>query len=155
MISWDQFKVRNPNHRDAFENLCMELFEREFQIKTTDIDRFHNQPGVEFNPIQITVEIEGKTTQTYASIQAKFTESGSINWSEYRESIKTAISYKNDKVDDYEFLEYIVCYSNKDASVKNETRDKIVSKLNAEAGTAGTAGAEAHVTAGAEKKTKS
>jgi len=52
MINWYAFKVKHPNYREAFEELCYLLFCREHNIKQ-GIDGRKNQTGIETEPIKV------------------------------------------------------------------------------------------------------
>ena len=49
-INWNQFKLRNENYRQSFEDFCYFLFCRKFKI-TEGIRTDYNQVGLETEPI--------------------------------------------------------------------------------------------------------
>lgn len=49
-INWNQFKIKNSNHQEAFEDLSYFLFCRKFR-KNDGIFRYKNQTGIETEPI--------------------------------------------------------------------------------------------------------
>ena len=55
-ISWDQFRIKNPNMSVAFEELCYFLFCRRFEL-AEGIRTDFNQAGIETERIR---HIDGK-----------------------------------------------------------------------------------------------
>jgi hypothetical protein len=64
-IDWNQFKVKNENHRKSFEDLCYFLFCRKFHIKE-GIRADYNNIGLETYPIY------NKETKKSIGFQSKF-----------------------------------------------------------------------------------
>lgn len=51
-INFQQFRIKNPNYREVFENLCYHLFCREFQIPRKEgVFGYFNQRGLETEPV--------------------------------------------------------------------------------------------------------
>ena len=59
-LNWNNFKLKNPDFTGGFEDLCFELFEAENELNTRFIERFHNQPGLEVEPVQIVASIDAE-----------------------------------------------------------------------------------------------
>jgi len=57
-LDWNQFKVKNPDSRDAFQSLCYHLFCRRFKI-TDGIFEHKNQVGIETEPIKVERDVIG------------------------------------------------------------------------------------------------
>ncbi|MCK5080923.1 MAG: hypothetical protein KAQ63_02065, partial [Candidatus Moranbacteria bacterium] len=79
-IDFDQFKIKNPNHRDTFQDLCYHLFCRKHK-RNSGIFEYRNQVGIEVEPIKV-----GKN---YVSFQAKFFDNG-ISYKDITDSIEKA-----------------------------------------------------------------
>jgi len=103
-IDWNQFKIKNENHRKSFEDLCYHLFCRKFGI-TEGIRRNYNQVGLEIYPIN------DKKTSKCIGFQSKFFDnklSDSSSKKQIIDSIKKAKkSYKDlDKIIIYTHLSF-------------------------------------------------
>ena len=61
-LNWDNFGLKGESKEKSFEDLCMFLLCRE--LKITEIEAYHNQPGIETEPF----EVNGKKY----GFQAKF-----------------------------------------------------------------------------------
>ncbi len=116
MLSWDYFRVKHPNDgwRKAFEDLCKSLFARRINLKKCNLVEYHNQKGIEVEP----VEINGD----YYSFQSKFSEKDQVLWSKFKTSAKKTI-------EEYEKLSHVIYYTNGTSSRKNKTRNEI-EKIN-------------------------
>src|SRR5690349_14847313 len=64
---WNNFRAKFSNAEEsAFEHFCYLLFCKEFG-KNSGISRFHNQAGVETNPIEKGGELVGWQAKFYAT----------------------------------------------------------------------------------------
>ncbi len=107
-FDWNKFKVVNRDYQKAFEELCYHLFCRKFKL-FEGITTYHNQPGIESEPIKI--------KSKYCGFQAKFFEHN-INSSQIEKSIKTALrTYPN--------LKLIYIYLNTKPGRNNQYQAKI------------------------------
>jgi len=106
-LDWNHFRIRNPNSREAFENLCYHLFCRKFQI-TEGLFRYKNQSGIETEPIKSGKEVIG--------FQSKFFDY-SIDKNQIIESLKKAKG-KNPK------LNKVVLYINQEFSESSKKSKK-------------------------------
>lgn len=88
-IDFNQFKVKNPNYREAFEELCYYLFCREFNLSEGVRSDF-NETGLETKPILF----KGK----HYGFQAKFFEH-KIDGDQIKQSIEKAISHFKSTLD--------------------------------------------------------
>ncbi|MBN2198108.1 NACHT domain-containing protein [Candidatus Wolfebacteria bacterium] len=86
-INFDQFRIKNPNFRESFEQLCYYLFCRRFKI-TKGILRHKNQIGIETEPV--------KVDKQYIGFECKFFEN-KIDTNELVKKIKKA-KEKNPKI---------------------------------------------------------
>lgn len=109
-IDWNQFKVRNPDSRGAFENLCYFLTSRRYQVDE-GFERFHNQPGIETEPFYNSSD--GK----WYGFQAKFFQSG-LDYQQVKASIETACQKKRDGI--YPNLDIIEIYTNTDHTSRTQ-----------------------------------
>ncbi len=108
-ISWDQFRIKNPNMRVAFEELCYFLFCRRFEL-AEGIRTDFNQVGLETEPIR---HIDGK----YYGFQSKFFDE-KLAYNQILSSIEKAL--KN-----YTNLNCIIIYINKEARTSCDGAQKI------------------------------
>lgn len=117
-VNWDEFKIKNAGFNNAFEEMCLHLFCRKFEVDSYDIHADCNHPGLEIKPIE--------ENNTLYSFQAKFHDpSGSGNVYD-----QLAKSFKNikDKVD------IIYIYTNADLVLEiKEKKNNDILKLNAQA----------------------
>lgn len=99
---WDRFNVKNENKTAAFEDLCLHLFCREFNLPAHNIESNFNQTGLEIEPIQ-------HSDDKYYGFQAKYVESNNSSfYDQAYKSIQKAIEfYKNS-------LDVIYIYTNRD-----------------------------------------
>ncbi|MBI2838728.1 MAG: hypothetical protein HYX75_10455 [Acidobacteria bacterium] len=82
-IDFDQFRVKNPNFRSAFEELCYHLFCREFGA-VSGVRADFNEAGLETKPILY----KGK----HHGYQAKFFDQ-QIGYAQIKESLDKALRY--------------------------------------------------------------
>ena len=92
-INWNQFGLKAESKQQSFEDNCLFLFCRD--LKITKIDAYHNQPGIETEPITVNGKKYG--------FQAKYFNS-KFDWSQIEKSIDKAI-------DAYPELDKIYIYS--------------------------------------------
>ncbi len=111
-LSWDLFRAYHPDdgYRKAFEDLCKNLFARKLNIKPSALTEYHNQKGVEVEPIKINSD--------FYSFQSKFSDDDSVLWSQFNTSAKkTVLEYKH--------LTHIINYSNGISKRESKPRDVI------------------------------
>jgi hypothetical protein len=85
-INWNQFRLKNPNQREAFEELCYHLFCRRY-LKTDGVRADYNQKGLETEPIKINGELIGFQAKFFDN---KLSDPSSVK--QINESIKKAKS---------------------------------------------------------------
>lgn len=107
-INWDKFRIINTDYQKAFEELCYNLFCRKFKLYE-GITTYHNQPGIESEPI----EIDGK----WYGFQSKFFEIN-IEGKQIEDSITTAINKYNN-------LDVILIYLNRNPGPTNKYQEKV------------------------------
>src|SRR4051794_26776188 len=65
--NWNNFRAKFSNAEEsAFERFCYLLFCKEF-VKNSGISRFHNQAGIETNPIEKDGQIIGWQAKFYTT----------------------------------------------------------------------------------------
>ena len=106
-IDFNNIRLKGESKQKSFEDLCMFLCCRE--LKITEIDSYHNQPGIETEPF----EAKGKKY----GFQAKFFE-GKFDWNQIKKSITKAIKL-------YPELDIIFIYSNKKRSKTNKIKKEL------------------------------
>jgi hypothetical protein len=109
LINWDQFKIKNPNYNQSFENLCYHLFCREFKI-SEGIKADFNQAGLETQPIR---HSDGK----YYGFQSKFFEH-TTDYGQIEKSVKKAL-------DTYKNLDCIYIYLNLNPKISSKPAKRI------------------------------
>ena len=112
-LNWKVFEVKHADSRRAFEDLCYHLFCRRYH-KTSGIQRYLNQVGIETEPIQVGKKVIG--------FQSKYFDNG-FNHVEFIESIKKA-KQKNRQLTD------IILYTNKEfrESSKEEEKESVATQ---------------------------
>lgn len=116
-VSWDLFRVKNSNHTKSFEALCKSLFARKISIKTSELTEYHNQKGIEVEPVLYKKKL--------ISFQSKFSDADDVLWPNFEESLKKTIE---ELKTGYTGLKEIFYYSNGTASKTNKTRERIEKK---------------------------
>lgn len=66
-ISWDKFKVKNEDYRKSFEELSYFLFCRRHK-RSAGIFRYHNQTGIETEPVKIKRKLIGFQSKWFDSV---------------------------------------------------------------------------------------
>lgn len=114
-IDWEKFKQKNPNYREAFEELCYHLFCRRYKL-TEGVRVDFNQVGLETHPINIGGEIIG--------FQAKFFDN--------ELSSRTSVNQINDSIfkakNKYRNLRRIIIYTHKSFGSANPQYKKEIEK---------------------------
>ncbi|EGT4545253.1 hypothetical protein AB2V88_08235 [Clostridioides difficile] len=108
-INWKKFEVKHPKATDAFESLCYFLFCRKYGLNE-GIRTDFNQVGLETEPIKYT---DGK----YYGFQSKFFDKN-VSYDNIYDSIKKAL-------DNYDNLDYIIIYINKECQTSCKSAKKI------------------------------
>jgi hypothetical protein len=98
-INWNQFRLKNENYRQSFEDLCYYLFCRQFRIREGIRVRY-NQKGLETEPVK-------DKNGALLGFQAKFFDNKLSDDSSVQQIIK---SIKNAK-EEYKGLSKIIIYS--------------------------------------------
>ena len=66
-ISWDKFKVKNEDYRKSFEELSYFLFCRRHK-RSAGIFRYHNQTGIETEPVKVKRKLIGFQSKWFDSV---------------------------------------------------------------------------------------
>ncbi len=103
-LNWEQFKASNINPSDSFEDLCRNLFKRQFFTKDTIFRSKSNHPGTEIDPLFC------KKTNSIISFQAKFFSKN--NYDQIKKSTDKVIKYYKDS------LKTLYLYCNNDLDKK-------------------------------------
>ncbi|SFO03603.1 hypothetical protein SAMN04487831_106127 [Pseudobutyrivibrio sp. UC1225] len=112
-INWVSFEYYNQDSRGVkfkFEDLCRQLFQREFlseNLKKTYLNSNPNNPGLETEPVY-----DGKTDR-YVGFQAKYFE-GSTKYDQILKSAKEIVKYYAGKID----CVYLFCNKSLNNSAK-------------------------------------
>ena len=114
-IDWNKLGLKGESKQKSFEDVCMFLCCREFEI--TKIDSYQNQPGIEAEPF----EANGKKY----GFQAKFFDS-KFDWKQTKESILKGLNL-------YPDLHKIFVYSNKDKTKNGGKKTKYETEIEEEA----------------------
>ena len=102
-ISWEYFKVCNNDVRLKFEELCRQIFEKEFLAFNKEHIYVHcnpNNPGLESEPIY------DENNKRYIGYQAKFFDE-SVDYNQILRSAQNIVKYYAGKVD------HVYLYCNK------------------------------------------
>lgn len=119
--TWGQFELCNDNYTEAFENLSLQLFYREFLKETAVPHANHNNPGVEVDPILEPYK-ENVPIRRRVSFQAKFFKNN-ISWTQIKESMSKAISHYKNKLD------HIYLFCNKTITNTNKSYKEVEEML--------------------------
>lgn len=115
-LNWAQFEVLNTNTTDSFENLCRNLFKRQFFSKDTIFRSNPNHAGTEIDPLFSDV------TNSIISFQAKFLSKN--DYSQIKKSTDKVINTYKDKLDT------LYLYCNKDLDINSDGFSRIENSLN-------------------------
>lgn len=102
-INWAQFEVVNANTRESFEDLCRNLFKRQFFPNDTVFNSKPNHPGTEIYPLF------SEVTGSRISFQAKFLSRN--DYPQIKKSTDKVISHYSNKLD------VLYLYCNRDLDI--------------------------------------
>lgn len=115
-LNWAQFEVSNINVHVSFENLCRNLFKRQFFSNDTIFRSNPNHAGTEIDPLFSDV------TSSKISFQAKFLSKN--DYSQIKKSTDKVINTYKDKLDTLYF------YCNRDLDINSDGFLRIKNSLN-------------------------
>lgn len=118
-ISWEYFKVCNNDVRLKFEDLCRQIFEKEFLVSNKEHIHVHcnpNNPGLESEPIY------DENNKRYIGYQAKFFDE-SVDYNQILHSAQNIVKYYAGQVD------HVYLYCNKPLTTSCKRYKDIVSTL--------------------------
>lgn len=114
-INWAQFEVVNANTTESFEDLCRNLFRRQFFPNDTVFNSKPNHPGTEIYPLF------SEMTGSRISFQAKFLSKN--DYSQIRKSTDKVINNYSNKLD----ILYLYC--NRELDIESSGFTKIKDSL--------------------------
>ena len=120
-LSWELFVFNNPDKRDAFERMCLDLFIRSFLPNDAVTHANSNNVGIEIEPVLEQKKANQK--QRLISFQAKFFDS-SLQRQDIEDSIRKTVTHYSGQLD----IVYLFC--NKTISRGTKFYTKIESLLN-------------------------
>lgn len=116
LLNWSQFEVSNINTTDSFENLCRNIFKRQFFTKDTIFRSNPNHVGTEIDPLFSNV------TNSIISFQAKYLSKN--DYSQIKKSTDKVINEYKDKLDT------LYLYCNRDLDIDSKGFFNIKKSLN-------------------------
>ncbi|MDU2565004.1 MAG: hypothetical protein E7C89_00225 [Anaerococcus sp.] len=105
-INWKQFEVVNANTTESFEDLCRNLFKRQFLTKDIVSNSKPNHPGTEIHPLY------SEVIESRISFQAKFLSRN--DYPQIKKSTDKVISNYSNKLD------VLYLYCNRDLDIDSK-----------------------------------
>ena len=88
-LRWERFTANARDTGKEFEQLCKELFRREYFDEGTVFKSIRNNPGVEIHPLRAS---KGEFSGKLISFQSKF-YTGNVNYSDIKNSMEKMLKY--------------------------------------------------------------